>query len=127
MRTMALMMAAAFLTTVVVSGTARAGDTDAGKKLFKSKCKMCHTNKEGGKSILAPNLFGVFGRKAGTLENFSKFSEGMKASGVVWDSASIDKLMQNPAGFSVGSKMKGGKIDDANERAAIIAYMETMK
>ena len=60
------------------SGAAMAaGDADAGKKVFK-KCKACHTIDEGGKNRVGPNLWGIFGRQAGTKEGY-KFSKDMIA------------------------------------------------
>ena len=61
------------------------GDAEAGAKAFK-KCKSCHMivsdNGEvilkGGKS--GPNLYGVVGRAAGSVEGF-KYSKDLLAAG----------------------------------------------
>ena len=64
----ALGLAMAFI--VGTAGAAMAaGDVDKGAKLFK-RCKACHTLEEDGKNKVGPNLFGIFGREAGTLEGF---------------------------------------------------------
>ncbi len=127
MKKPALLMASAFLTAAVLSAPAYAGDAAAGAGAFKKKCKVCHTISDGGKNGMGPNLFGVIGRKAGTLESFTKYSDGMKASGVVWDEATVGKLLEDPMGFVEGSKMKGGKIGDPAGRADIAAYLATLK
>lgn len=127
MNKFALKFAAVILLSAFVVAPAFAGDVTAGEGLFKKKCKMCHTFKDGAKNGMGPNLFGVMGRKAGSVASFAaKYSDGMKAAGV-WDDAALIKLMEDPKTFVEGSKMKGGKIKDATQRADITAYVNTLK
>ena len=58
------------------------GDVAKGEKVFK-KCAACHTFEEG-KNKVGPSLYGVFGRAAGTLEDY-KYSKAMIGFGIVWD------------------------------------------
>lgn len=127
MKKSALLIASAFLTTAFASVSASAGDAAAGEALFMKKCKMCHSTSDDGKSGMGPNLHGIIGRTAGMLESYTKYSDGMKASGVVWDDAALDKLMQDPEDFVEDTKMKGGKIKDAAQREDISAYLATVK
>ena len=53
---------------------APAADIEAGKVAFK-KCALCHTT-ESGKNKIGPSLFGIVGRKTGSVDNFS-YSEAM--------------------------------------------------
>ncbi len=116
---------ATFFAAVAMSAPAMAnGD---GEKLFKKKCASCHTYKDNGKHRMGPNLFGIMGRKAGTVAGYTRYSDGMKASGVVWDEDSMDKLMTNSTKFVEGGKMKGIKIKDAADRANISAHIKTLK
>lgn len=127
MNIFALKSAAVILFSTFIVSPAFAGDVTAGEGAFKKKCKMCHTYKDGAKNGMGPNLFGVMGRKAGSVASFSaKYSDGMKAAGV-WDDAALSKLMEAPKTFVEGSKMKGGKVKDATQRADIIAFVNTLK
>ncbi len=116
------------LAMVLIVGTAgaamAAGDVDKGAKLYK-RCKACHTLDEGGKNKVGPNLFGIFGREAGTLEGF-KFSKAMKASDVVWDEATLDQFLTKPKKFIPKTKMGFPGLKKENQRADIIAYLMKM-
>ena len=116
------------LAMALIVGTAgaamAAGDVDKGAKLYK-RCKACHTLDEGGKNKVGPNLFGIFGREAGTLEGF-KFSKAMKASDVVWDEATLDQFLTKPKKFIPKTKMGFPGLKKENQRADIIAYLMKM-
>lgn len=118
----ALGLAMAFV--VGMTGAAMAaGDADKGAKVFK-KCKACHTINQGGKNKVGPNLFGLMGREAGTLKGY-KFSKAMKASGVVWDEAALDKFLLKPKKFIKKTKMGFPGLRKESQRADIIAYMKS--
>ncbi len=82
------------------------GDAEAGKKTF-NKCKSCHLIADpagevivkGGKT--GPNLYGIAGRTAGTVEGF-KYGDSLVAageSGLVWDEANFVEYAQDPKTF----------------------------
>ncbi len=82
------------------------GDAAAGEKEF-GKCKSCHqiesdageTIAKGGKT--GPNLWGVAGRTAGTVDGF-KYGDDIVAAGaagLVWDEANFAAYVQDPRGF----------------------------
>lgn len=109
----------------LTAGAARAdGDPALGKTAF-NKCAACHSIKEGENKI-GPSLHGVVGRPSHSIEGFN-YSEAMKAYNVTWDSATLDHYLADPRGVVNGTKMifVGLKKDD--ERANVIAYLETLK
>src|ERR1700743_2792907 len=55
---------------VLASGAQAGGDPAKGKVVFQ-RCAICHRVEKDGGNGLGPNLFGVVGRKAGTVENFA--------------------------------------------------------
>ncbi|WP_424831904.1 c-type cytochrome [Ruegeria sp.] len=82
------------------------GDAEAGKKAF-NKCKSCHLIADpagevivkGGKT--GPNLYGIAGRTAGTVEGF-KYGDSIVAAGengLVWDETTFVEYAQDPKGF----------------------------
>jgi len=102
------------------------GDPAKGEKLAKKKCGSCHTLDEGGANRLGPNLFGVLGRTAGTVEGF-KFSKPMVASGLVWDGSSFTDFIEKPKKFMKGTKMGFRGLKKAAQRADLLAYFETLQ
>ena len=116
------------LAMALIVGTAgaamAAGDVDKGAKLYK-RCKACHTLDEGGKNKVGPNLFGIFGREAGTLEGF-KFSKAMKGAEVVWDETTLDQFLIKPKKFIPKTKMGFPGLRKEGQRADVIAYLMKM-
>lgn len=84
-----------------------AGDATKGEAVF-HQCQTCHTVADKDGKVLAgkgakigPNLYGVFGRTAGTYEGFA-YGDALKAAGaggLVWDEANFVQYVQNPVAF----------------------------
>ena len=99
-----------------------AGDIENGKRKF-TQCAACHTAGEGGPNMTGPNLYGIFGRKAGTAANFS-YSDGLKAAGWTWDAAHIDTWITDPRAVIPGTRMSFAGLKDPKDRADVIAYLK---
>ena len=99
------------------------GDIANGKKVF-LVCKSCHTLVQGGANMTGPNLYGVFGRKAGVEPGFT-YSDDLKATGVTWDAPTIDKWIANPKAMAAGTKMSFVGVKNEKDRVDVIAYLKT--
>lgn len=101
-----------------------AGDPVAGKAVF-NQCAICHSAEKGVMKI-GPSLFGVVGRKAGTLEGYT-YSEAMKKHDVVWNNDTLNTYLTDPRKVVPGTKMIFPGIKDDAKRANVIAYLDTLK
>ncbi len=97
------------------------GDAAHGKVLY-AACTACHSIDDND---LGPKHRGVVGRRAGSVEDYA-YSAALKQSGLTWDEAALDRWLTNPSALVPGTKMFF-KIDDAQGRADLIAYLKELK
>lgn len=98
------------------------GDAQRGAKLF-PQCAVCHTL-EPGRNLTGPSLANLFGRKAGTISSFLRYSDALKRSGVVWDEKTLDAWLKDPAKSIPGNDMTFPGIKDDTARRELIAYLK---
>jgi cytochrome c2 len=75
--------------------------------------------------IMACGMVLVIGRAAGAVEGFkySKPLMAMAADGLIWDEANLQEFLASPKGFMKGTKMSFRGLKDAEEIAAVSAYL----
>ncbi|WP_114857135.1 c-type cytochrome [Azospirillum brasilense] len=111
----------AFALVASAPGLAAAQDADAGAKVF-NQCKACHTIEAGGPNRVGPNLHGVVGRKAGSVETY-KYSDAMK-NAPAWDEATLDAYLADPKSAVPGNKMAFSGVKNEQARKDLIAYLK---
>ncbi|MCZ8135876.1 MAG: cytochrome c family protein [Porphyrobacter sp.] len=97
-------------------------DAAAGEKVF-ALCRSCHVLDEGVNRV-GPSLHKVVGRKSGSVAGFA-YSDANKNSGVTWTTDVLFKYLEDPKGFMPGTKMAFPGIKDAQDRANLVAYLES--
>lgn len=98
------------------------GDPAKGEKVF-GKCKACH--KVDGKNATGPHLDGVVGRPIASVADFS-YSDAFKAHGDSWTLEHLDGYLTNPKEYIPGNKMSFAGLPKAEDRANLIAYLESL-
>ncbi len=98
-------------------------DYARGRRVFKL-CTSCHTTAEGAGPLVGPNLYGIFGRKAGSAEGFS-YSKAFQEADITWTPEQIDAYITNPRTFLKGNRMTFSGVRKADDRTALIAYLMT--
>jgi cytochrome c len=107
---MKIAMFTAFAALSLAAPALAEGDIEAGKKVF-NQCQTCHVVADPAGQVLAgknaktgPNLYAVFGRKAGSYPDF-KYGDDMIAAGekgLIWDEAHFVEYVANPSKFLQG-------------------------
>ena len=103
---------------------AYAADADAGQAIFKTQCGICHSPLTG-KNMVGPSLFGVIGRKSGSIEGF-RYSAANKNADITWNAAILDKYLTSPREVVPGTIMTYAGLKDDAKRADVIAYLESL-
>jgi len=108
--------------TIKVKSIKELDEISPGKKLF-ILCSACHSLKKDEAHKVGPNLYAVFGKKAGQAEGF-KYSEDLVNSGIVWDENSMRSWIENPAEYIPGTSMAFIGIKDKKKQDLLIAYLQ---
>ena len=105
-----------------------AGDAVAGKMLFMQpgKCTLCHKVGPGAMNGIGPVLNGVVGRKAGTVADYM-YSDANKNSGITWTEDVLTKYLAGPQQVVPGTKMTFPGLPKVQDRADVVAYLESLK
>ena len=87
-------MAALATIAFLSPASAQLGDAARGQQNFRA-CAPCHSL-EPDRNMTGPSLANLWGRKAGGLSSFERYSEALKASGIIWDDRSLDGWLTDP-------------------------------
>jgi len=97
----------------------------AGEAVF-AKCMACHTIAQGGAAGIGPNLFGVVGTPIGAHAPGFAYSGALAGKGGDWSFENLDAWLKSPRAFADGTKMSFAGLSSGEDRAAVIAYMNSM-
>lgn len=97
------------------------GNPSRGAALYEARCGACHSLDA---NRIGPAHRGVFGRRAGAVAGF-RYSQALKASGIVWTAASLDRWLAGPPRMVPGTAM-GVSVASAQDRADLIVYLKTV-
>jgi cytochrome c len=123
---LAAILVAALSASLIIQGGANAQDAVKGHGTFTTMCSGCHSDEKGGDDAIKLSLYGVVGRKAGSIADFS-YSPAMTGSGVTWTPEQLDAYIASPNAVVPGTAMYFSGLSDPADRANLIAYLKTLK
>lgn len=98
-------------------------DATKGEQVFK-KCAACHNAEPGGANALGPALHGVMGRAIASHAGFA-YSDALKSAGGSWGWDNMSAWLANPKKFAPGNKMTFAGLSNPEERANLIAFLNS--
>jgi cytochrome c len=114
---------AAFATSVSLSpAVAQHGDASRGQQDFRA-CASCHSL-EPDRNMTGPSLADLWGRKAGGLPSFDRYSDALKSSGIIWDDRALDGWLIDPQRMVPDNEMPFEGIKDDHVRADLLAFLK---
>lgn len=111
------------LAVSMASAAAAQDAANTGAQAFQV-CAACHSIEKDGEVMIGPNLWGVYGAKAGGKEDFG-YSPALKASGIVWTEDNLDKWLTAPSKFVPDSAMAFPGLKNPADRKAVIAFLKS--
>ena len=97
-------------------------DATRGQQNFRA-CAPCHSL-EPDRNTTGPSLANLWGRKAGSLPSFERYSDALKSSGLIWDDRSLDRWLTDPRAMVPENEMPFEGIKDAAVRADLLAFLK---
>ncbi len=100
-------------------------NVDKGKTTAK-QCQACHTFEKGGPNRVGPNLWGIVDDERGKDRGGFNFSQAMKSKGGKWTFDELNKFLKSPRDYIPGTAMTFAGISNDQQRADVIAFLDTL-
>jgi cytochrome c len=103
------------------SVAAAQGDSTRGARAYRG-CVACHSLKPGV-HLTGPSLASLWGKKAGTVEGFARYSKVLKAADITWDENTLNAWLADPQAMVPGNYMTFRGIRDEKARGDLVAFL----
>ncbi len=107
------------------AGAEEIGNAENGAEIF-DYCAACHEVGKGAENGIGPHLNGIFGRRAGAFGDDYAYSDSLAragADGLEWHLRTLDAYIENPKSLVSGTRMNFDGLEDAQDRADLLAYL----
>ena len=98
-----------------------AADPGAGERLFR-QCSACH--RLDGSNATGPHLDGVVDRAIASVADYA-YSPAMAETDGEWTPENLSHFIADPSEYVPGTKMTYNGLDDVEDRANLIAYLQS--
>jgi cytochrome c len=93
-----------------------------GQRVF-GACAACHSL-QPDQNMTGPSLAGLWGRKAGSLSSFNRYSFALKSANIAWNGKTLDEWIEDPQHLVPDNQMTFAGIKDARQRADLLAFLK---
>lgn len=97
------------------------GNEAKGKDVFERRCSGCHSL---DRPMEGPALRGVYGRRAGSAQNF-QYSDSLKKANITWNEELLDKWLIDTETLVPDNDMSF-RVPNLDERRDVIAYLKSL-
>jgi len=98
------------------------GNSTRGQRVF-GACAACHSL-QPDQNMTGPSLADLWGRKAGSLPSFNRYSPALKSANVTWDDKTLNEWIKDPQHLVPGNEMTFDGIRDDRQRADLLAFLK---
>lgn len=100
------------------------GDRERGAELW-AECMSCHDIGPDARNRVGPHLNELLGRPAAAVAgyDYSADMERAGADGLVWTAETLHVYLENPVSLVTGTRMAYAGIEEAEDRADLIAFL----
>jgi cytochrome c len=119
-------MSSALMLAPLGAAMAQEGDAAAGARVF-NQCRACHVIENNGRNGVGPNLHGIVGRRAGSIESF-RYSANMRTlaeGGLTWTEDNLRRYITNPKDLVPQGTMSFPGLRNPQQLNDVIAYLKT--
>jgi cytochrome c len=99
-------------------------DVAQGEKVSKV-CASCHSFAKGENRV-GPSLAGIVGRAHASAAGYA-YSDALKGKPGSWDVDGLNEFLFKPSAYVPGTKMSFAGLKKAEDRAALIKWLQTQK
>lgn len=93
-----------------------------GAEVFKA-CSVCHTLTPDDGARAGPTLYGLFGRKAGSLPGYN-YSPAFRKLTLIWSEETVARLFEiGPQAYTPGTKMPEQTLGNAEDRRTLVEFL----
>jgi len=105
-------------------GQPASADATRGAALYRL-CAACHSL-EPGLHLSGPSLRAIWGRRAGTVDGFGRYSDALRRAGIAWDAATLDRWLERPPALVPDTTMTFPGVADPRQRADLVAFLQAV-
>jgi cytochrome c len=109
------------------TAAAHAADVAKGQAAFVRQCAICHTIDKGGENRIGPNLFGIVGRRAGTMQGFRYTNAFRTTATFEWTEGLLGPWISLPSVMVPGTAMGNFPGVSDRDKDDIVAYLAAQK